>query len=204
MAHMLREVGFLISARRPSTWPRSDTAEGQQSCAMESLTWRPADHKACPWPTPAGATQYKSCPSLVRPRLLHLRPPARIGRDRIIRDGIVRLQTTVSILLPDLGEPRTLIPAEATAIHASPMRMCRYPALAEVAREVSTNWPAGDLGGFNCLRFDVLSPRNCIAYDWDSSALRVAGRATHLPQDGTPQPQRSTPLLLRTGTRRCA
>jgi DNA polymerase-3 subunit epsilon len=102
----------------------------------------------------------------------------KIGRDRIVQVGIVRL-------LPDgsretyqtLVDPGIPIPAEATAVHGiSDGDVADAPALGDVAGDLLDNLAGCDLAGFNCLRFDVpflAEELHRVGIDWDSSHLRI-------------------------------
>ena len=102
----------------------------------------------------------------------------RIGKDRIVQIGIVRL-------MPDgtreqyqtLVNPEMPIPAEATAVHGiTDLDVASAPTLAMVAREVLDQLAGCDLCGFNVLRFDLplLSEElSRIRYDWSTNDLRV-------------------------------
>ncbi len=102
----------------------------------------------------------------------------RIGHDRIVQIGVVRL-------LPDgqrqryntLVRPGIPIPAEATAVHGITDEMVAHaPPLEAVAGELLTWLTQCDLGGFNCLRFDVpflAEELHRVGVAWDHTALRV-------------------------------
>lgn len=102
----------------------------------------------------------------------------KIGRDRIVQIGIVRLLTdgtrTTYQTLVDPGMP---IPAEATAVHGiTDADVIDAPALGTVATTVLDELAGCDLAGFNCLRFDVpflAEELHRVGRDWDSSGLRV-------------------------------
>lgn len=102
----------------------------------------------------------------------------KIGRDRIIQVGIVRLLTDgTRTSYQTLVNPGIPIPAEATAVHGiTDADVADAPALEDVAREVLHELAGCDLAGFNCLRFDIpflAEELHRVGRDWDSSALRV-------------------------------
>lgn len=102
----------------------------------------------------------------------------RIGRDRIVQIGIVRL-------MPDgqretyqtLVRPGIPIPAEATAVHGiTDADVADAPPLEDVARAVLDELAGCDLAGFNCLRFDVpflAEELHRVGTDWNHTALRI-------------------------------
>ncbi len=102
----------------------------------------------------------------------------RIGRDRIVQIGIVRL-------MPDgqretyqtLVRPGIPIPAEATAVHGiTDADVADAPPLEDVARAVLDELAGCDLAGFNCLRFDVpflAEELHRVGTDWNHAALRI-------------------------------
>lgn len=102
----------------------------------------------------------------------------RIGRDRIVQIGIVRL-------LPNgereryqtLVNPGVPIPAEATAIHhITDADVADAPALEVVASTVLEHLDDCDLSGFNCLRFDVpflAEELFRVGVEWNHASLRV-------------------------------
>ena len=102
----------------------------------------------------------------------------RIGRDRIVQVGIVRL-------MPDgqretyqtLVRPGIPIPAEATAVHGiTDADVADAPPLEDVARPVLDELAGCDLAGFNCLRFDVpflAEELHRVGTDWNHAALRI-------------------------------
>lgn len=102
----------------------------------------------------------------------------RIGKDRIVQIGIVRL-------MPDgtrsqyqtLVNPGIPIPAEATAVHGiSDIDVAMAPTLDAVAREVLDELAGCDLSGFNVLRFDIpflTEELHRVGHAWNTSTLRV-------------------------------
>lgn len=102
----------------------------------------------------------------------------RIGRDRIVQIGIVRL-------LPDgsretyqtLINPGIPIPAEASAIHGiTDADVVDAPTLETIAATLLEQLAGCDLGGFNCLRFDVpflAEELHRVGMSWDHTKLRV-------------------------------
>lgn len=102
----------------------------------------------------------------------------RIGRDRIVQIGIVRLmpgggkETYQTLVNP--GIP---IPTEATAIHGiGDLDVAFAPRLEDVADEVLGHLAGCDLSGFNVLKFDVpfLSEElHRVGRMWDTSQLRI-------------------------------
>ncbi len=102
----------------------------------------------------------------------------RIGRDRIVQVGIVRLMPDGSreqyVSLVNPGMP---IPPEATAIHGiSDADVSDAPALDAIAAEVIAHLAGCDLAGFNALRFDLpllAEELLRVGLEWDSSAARV-------------------------------
>lgn len=102
----------------------------------------------------------------------------RIGKDRIVQVGIVRLmpdgtrdsyQTLVNPLMP--------IPAEATAVHGiSDLDVAMAPTLDAVATEITERLAGCDLSGFNVLRFDVpflAEELFRVGVAWDHASARV-------------------------------
>lgn len=102
----------------------------------------------------------------------------RIGRDRIVQIGVVRIY-------PDghrerygtLVKPGIPIPPEATAIHGiTDQDVSDAPLLEEVAPTLFEQLTGCDLGGFNCLRFDIpflAEELHRIGVEWDSTTVRV-------------------------------
>ena len=102
----------------------------------------------------------------------------RIGRDRIVQIGIVRL-------LPDgtratyqsLVQPGIPIPAEATSVHGiTDIDVADAPPLEELAATILEELKDCDLAGFNCLRFDVpflAEELHRVGTDWNHAILRV-------------------------------
>lgn len=102
----------------------------------------------------------------------------KIGRDRIVQIGIVRLLVDgTRTSYQTLVNPGMPIPAEATAVHGiTDADVADAPALEDVAREVLDELAGCDLAGFNCLRFDIpflAEELHRVGRDWDSSSLRV-------------------------------
>lgn len=102
----------------------------------------------------------------------------KIGRDRIVQIGIVRLLVDgTRTSYQTLVNPGIPIPAEATAVHGiTDADVADAPALEDVAREVLDALVGCDLAGFNCLRFDIpflAEELHRVGRDWDSSTLRV-------------------------------
>jgi DNA polymerase-3 subunit epsilon len=102
----------------------------------------------------------------------------RIGKDRIVQIGIVRL-------MPDgtrqryqtLVNPGIPIPPEATAVHGiTDLDVALAPTLDAVAREIMDELAGCDLSGFNVLRFDLpflTEELHRVGYAWNTSNLRV-------------------------------
>lgn len=102
----------------------------------------------------------------------------RIGRDRIVQVGIVRI-------MPDgaresyqtLVNPGMPIPAESTAIHGiGDLDVAFAPRLEDIAEELLGHLAGCDLSGFNVLKFDVpfLSEElHRVGHAWDTSRVRI-------------------------------
>lgn len=102
----------------------------------------------------------------------------RIGKDRIVQIGIVRLQ-------PDgtrenyqtLVNPEMPIPLEATAVHGiTDAMVADAPTLEVVARDVLDELAGCDLSGFNVMRFDIpflTEELHRVGYEWNTASLRV-------------------------------
>ncbi|HOY28675.1 MAG TPA: 3'-5' exonuclease [Flavobacteriales bacterium] len=102
----------------------------------------------------------------------------RIGKDRIVQIGIVRLQ-------PDgtrenyqtLVNPEMAIPPEATAVHGiTDAAVADAPTLEVVARDVLDELAGCDLSGFNVMRFDIpflTEELHRVGYEWNTASLRV-------------------------------
>ncbi len=102
----------------------------------------------------------------------------RIGKDRIIQVGIVRLlEDGTRETYETLVNPEMAIPAEATTVHGiTDADVADAPLLADVAREILSNMEGCDLAGFNCLRFDVpflAEELHRVGTDWDNTNLRI-------------------------------
>lgn len=102
----------------------------------------------------------------------------RIGQDRIIQIGIVRL-------MPDgtretyqtLVKPGIPIPAEASAVHGLyDSDVEDAEPLEELASEVLKELEGCDLAGFNCLRFDIpflAEELLRVGHSWNHAQLRI-------------------------------
>ncbi|MBL0126503.1 MAG: 3'-5' exonuclease [Flavobacteriales bacterium] len=102
----------------------------------------------------------------------------KIGRDRIVQIGIVRLQPDgTRERYQTLVNPGMPIPAETTAIHGiTDLDVAMAPTLDAVAAEILGHLDGCDLSGFNCLRFDVpflAEEFHRVGVEWDSSHLRI-------------------------------
>ncbi|MBK6369704.1 MAG: 3'-5' exonuclease [Flavobacteriales bacterium] len=102
----------------------------------------------------------------------------KIGRDRIVQIGIVRLMPDGSReSYQTLVNPEMLIPAEASNVHGIyDADVADAPVLADLAQEVLRQLDGCDLSGFNCMRFDVpflAEELHRVGIDWDSSHLRI-------------------------------
>lgn len=102
----------------------------------------------------------------------------RIGQDRIIQIGIVRI-------MPDgtretyqtLVKPGIPIPAEASAVHGLyDSDVEDAEPLEELASEVLKELEGCDLAGFNCLRFDIpflAEELLRVGHSWNHAQLRI-------------------------------
>jgi DNA polymerase III subunit epsilon len=102
----------------------------------------------------------------------------RIGKDRIVQIGIVRLQPDGSREnYQTLVNPEMPIPPEATAVHGITDAMVSdAPTLEVVARDLLDELAGCDLGGFNVMRFDIpflTEELHRIGYEWNTANLRV-------------------------------
>lgn len=102
----------------------------------------------------------------------------RIGKDRIVQIGIVRLQPDgTRESYQTLVNPGMPIPPEATAVHGiSDIDVALAPSLEAVAREVLDELAGCDLSGFNVLRFDIpflTEELHRVGFDWNTADLRV-------------------------------
>jgi DNA polymerase-3 subunit epsilon len=111
----------------------------------------------------------------------------KIGKDRIVQIGIVRLLLDGSReRYQTLVNPGIPIPAEATAVHGiTDLDVAMAPTLDAIASEVLDNLSGCDLSGFNCLRFDVpflAEELHRVGVEWDHAALRIVdvARIYHL------------------------
>ncbi len=102
----------------------------------------------------------------------------RIGRDRIVQIGIVRLQNDgTRETYQTLVNPEIPIPAEATAVHGiSDLDVTFAPKLQDIAQEVLDQLAGCDLSGFNVIRFDVpflAEELHRVGFTWDTSRYRI-------------------------------
>jgi DNA polymerase III subunit epsilon len=102
----------------------------------------------------------------------------RIGKDRIVQVGIVRLMPSGEReRYQTLVNPEMPIPAEATAVHGiSDIDVTFAPRLSEVADEILGHLADCDLSGFNVIRFDVpflVEELLRVGRTWDTSHLRI-------------------------------
>jgi DNA polymerase-3 subunit epsilon len=102
----------------------------------------------------------------------------RIGHDRIVQIGIVRLMPDGSRqAYQSLVQPGMSIPAEATAVHGiTDADVADSPLLEDLAPAVLRELDGCDLAGFNCLRFDIpflAEELHRAGHTWDHSTLRV-------------------------------
>lgn len=102
----------------------------------------------------------------------------RIGKDRIVQIGIVRLMPdSARVTYQTLVNPGIPIPAEATAVHGiTDLDVAMAPPLDAVAPEVLAALEGCDLAGFNCLRFDVpflAEELFRVGVEWDHARLRI-------------------------------
>ena len=102
----------------------------------------------------------------------------RIGHDRIIQIGIVRLLPSGEReRYQSLVNPEMHIPAEATEVHGiTDADVADAPLLATLAPTLLEELNGCDLSGFNLLRFDIpflAEELHRVGVEWDSSKLRV-------------------------------
>jgi DNA polymerase-3 subunit epsilon len=102
----------------------------------------------------------------------------RIGKDRIVQIGIVRLEPGGKrTSWQQLVNPGIPIPAEATAVHGiTDLDVAMAPRLEEVADEILQALDGCDLGGFNVLRFDLpmlAEELLRVGREWDTTRLRI-------------------------------
>lgn len=102
----------------------------------------------------------------------------RIGQDRIVQIGILRLMPDGSRqTYQTLVQPGIHIPAEATAVHGiTDLDVLDAPRLEEVAHELLRQLDGCDLAGFNCLRFDIpflAEELHRVGAAWDHTSVRV-------------------------------
>lgn len=102
----------------------------------------------------------------------------RIGQDRIVQIGIVRLMPDGSRqAYQTLVQPGIPIPAEATAVHGiTDADVADAALLDDLAPEVMRELEGCDLAGFNCLRFDIpflAEELHRAGHAWDHASVRV-------------------------------
>lgn len=102
----------------------------------------------------------------------------RIGKDRIVQIGVVRLMPDGSrTSYQTLVNPGMPIPPEATNVHGiTDLDVAMAPALDAVADEVLQELEGCDLAGFNVLRFDVpflAEELFRVGTAWDHTQVRV-------------------------------
>lgn len=102
----------------------------------------------------------------------------RIGRDRIVQIGIVRLLVDgTRERFQTLIAPGIPIPAEATAVHGiTDADVADAPTLEAMARTILDELAGCDLSGFNLLRFDIpflAEELHRVGFDWDHASVRV-------------------------------
>ena len=102
----------------------------------------------------------------------------RIGRDKIVQIGIVRLMTDgTREPYSSLVNPGMPIPPEASRIHGiGDDDVKDAPALADIADEVVSQLAGCDLAGFNCIRFDVPFLQEELMRSglaWDTASFRI-------------------------------
>jgi DNA polymerase-3 subunit epsilon len=102
----------------------------------------------------------------------------RIGQDRIVQVGILRLMPNGSRqTYQSLVQPGMPIPAEATAVHGiTDADVADAPMLEELAPVLLRELDGCDLAGFNCLRFDIpflAEELYRAGHAWDHASVRV-------------------------------
>lgn len=102
----------------------------------------------------------------------------RIGKDRIVQIGIVRLEPGGKrTSWQQLVNPGMPIPAEATAVHGiTDLDVALAPKLEDVADEILKELDGCDIGGFNVMRFDIpllAEELSRVGKFWDCASLRV-------------------------------
>lgn len=102
----------------------------------------------------------------------------RIGQDRIVQIGIVRLMPNGERQsYQTLVNPGMPIPAEATAVHGITDAMVQdAPSLEAVADRIRDELEGCDLSGFNLLRFDIpmlAEEFHRVGIHWDHLSCRV-------------------------------
>lgn len=102
----------------------------------------------------------------------------RIGQDRIVQIGIVRLMPEgARDSYQTLINPGIPIPPEASAVHGiTDLDVAFAPPLEAVAAEILERIAGCDLGGFNVLRFDIpllAEELHRVGVAWDHASVRV-------------------------------
>jgi len=102
----------------------------------------------------------------------------RIGRDRIVQIGILRLAPDgARERYQSLVNPGMAIPAEATAVHGiSDLDVAMAPRLEDIAQEILGQMAGCDLAGFNVIRFDVpflMEELHRVGHAWDIDQIRI-------------------------------
>lgn len=102
----------------------------------------------------------------------------RIGRDRIVQIGILRLAPDgARERYQSLVNPGMPIPAEATAVHGiSDLDVAMAPRLEDIAHDILGQMAGCDLAGFNVIRFDVpllMEELHRVGHAWDIDQIRI-------------------------------
>lgn len=102
----------------------------------------------------------------------------RVGRDRIVQIGIVRLMLDgTREEWSALVNPGMPIPPEATAVHGiSDLDVANAPFLEDLAAEITGQLAGCDLSGFNVLRFDIpflAEELLRVGTEWNHTSARV-------------------------------
>jgi DNA polymerase-3 subunit epsilon len=102
----------------------------------------------------------------------------RIGQDRIVQIGIVRLMPNGDRdNYQSLVNPGVPIPPEASAVHGiTDLDVAMAPPLEAVAAEILERLEGCDLAGFNVMRFDIpllAEELHRVGVAWDHASVRV-------------------------------